>query len=42
MDNEKSKINLTAKLMGLLLACLHFIGHMGASKIIEKPQIISP
>ncbi len=36
MDNEKSKINLPARLVRPILACLYFIGHMGASKMIEN------
>jgi hypothetical protein len=40
IDNENPKIELPARLIGPPLACLHLIGHMGASKIIEKPWIL--
>ncbi len=36
MENEKPKINLPPKLIGPLLAYLHLIGHMGASKMIDN------
>ncbi len=35
MDNEKPNFELPARLMEPLLACLHLIGHMGASKMRE-------